>query len=115
MEWYISVLKKYADFSGRSRRKEYWMFFLINIIIGIVLGLLATILKTGILSTIYSLAVLIPGIAVCIRRLHDIGKSGWWWFIVLIPLVGPIWLLVLVCTEGNNGNNQYGSNPKAVV
>ncbi len=115
MEWYVGVLKKYADFSGRARRKEYWMFFLINIIIGIVLGFLATILKTSILSTIYSLAVLIPGIAVCIRRLHDIGKSGWWWFIVLIPLVGPIWLLVLVCTEGDSSNNQYGSNPKAVV
>lgn len=115
MEWYVGVLKKYADFSGRARRKEYWMFFLINIIIGIVLGFLATILKTGILSTIYSLAVLIPGIAVCIRRLHDIGKSGWWWFIALIPLVGPIWLLVLVCTEGDSSNNQYGSNPKAVV
>ncbi|QEH70117.1 DUF805 domain-containing protein [Cellulosilyticum sp. WCF-2] len=115
MEWYVGVLKKYADFSGRARRKEYWMFFLINIIIGIVLGFLATILKTSILSTIYSLAVLIPGIAVCIRRLHDIGKSGWWWFIALIPLVGPIWLLVLVCTEGDSSNNQYGSNPKAVV
>ncbi|ADZ84646.1 DUF805 domain-containing protein [Cellulosilyticum lentocellum] len=115
MEWYVGVLKKYADFSGRARRKEYWMFFLINIIIGIVLGFLATILKTSILSTIYSLAVLIPGIAVCIRRLHDIGKSGWWWFIALIPLVGPIWLLVLVCTEGDSSNNQYGSNPKTVV
>ena len=115
MEWYVGVLKKYADFSGRARRKEYWMFFLINIIIGIVLGFLATILKTSILSNIYSIAVLIPGIAVCIRRLHDIGKSGWWWFIALIPLVGPIWLLVLVCTEGDSSNNQYGSNPKAVV
>jgi uncharacterized membrane protein YhaH (DUF805 family) len=118
MSWYIEVLKKYATFSGRARRKEYWMFVLFNIIFSIVATVIDNLLGTtqesgyGILSSIYSLAVLVPGLAVSVRRLHDIGKSGWWLLIALIPLIGAIWLLVLTVTDSQPGDNEYGPNPK---
>jgi len=116
MEWYIEVLKKYAVFSGRARRKEYWMFVLVNLIIGIGLGLLGQLFSAlNILSTIYGLAVLIPGIAVSIRRLHDTARSGWWLLIAFVPLVGVIVLIILMALEGNSGDNQYGLDPKAAV
>jgi uncharacterized membrane protein YhaH (DUF805 family) len=122
MNWYLKVLKQYADFSGRARRKEYWMFVLFNIIIAFVLGLIdgmtgmtATQAGIGLLGGIYSLFVLIPGIAVSVRRLHDIGKSGWMLLIVLIPVVGAIWMLVLMVLDSNPGENQYGPNPKVVI
>jgi uncharacterized membrane protein YhaH (DUF805 family) len=118
MNWYLSVLKQYAVFSGRARRKEYWMFFLFNTIFAIVATILDNVLGIAVegmgygpLYLIYCLVVLIPGLAVFVRRLHDIGKSGWWFFIALIPIVGGIWLLVLVCTRGNVGDNQYGADP----
>jgi uncharacterized membrane protein YhaH (DUF805 family) len=119
MNWYLKVLKQYADFSGRARRKEYWMFTLFNIIFIIVamtldniLGLTVGELPYGVFYVLYALAVLIPGIAVTVRRLHDVGKSGWMFLIVLIPLIGAIWLLVLMVTDSNPGENQYGQNPK---
>jgi len=118
MEWYLMVLKKYAEFNGRSRRKEYWMFVLFNLIISIALTSFERMLGlgsdygTGFLSTIYSLGVLIPSIAVGIRRLHDIGKSGWWLLIVLVPVIGWIWIIVLLATDGHPGSNEYGINPK---
>lgn len=119
MNWYLEVLKKYATFSGRARRKEYWMFFLFNIVITFVLGFLDSMMGLaqqggiGILSGLYCLAVLIPGLAVCVRRLHDTGKSGWWVFIALVPILGALWLLWLMVKEGDAGANQYGPNPKA--
>ncbi|MEJ2544990.1 MAG: DUF805 domain-containing protein [Calditrichaceae bacterium] len=119
MSWYIQVLKKYAVFSGRARRKEYWMFVLFNIIFLIVAAILDNILGTaiegvgyGLFYFLYSLAVLIPALAVAVRRLHDTGKSGWMILIVLIPIVGAIWLLVLMILEGNAGENKYGPSPK---
>jgi uncharacterized membrane protein YhaH (DUF805 family) len=119
MNWYLAVLKKYAVFSGRARRKEYWMFFLFNIIFEIVAVILDHVLGTviedsgyGVIYVLYCLAVLLPGIAVSVRRLHDVGKSGWLLLIALIPIVGAIWLLVLFCTDGNPGKNEYGANPK---
>ena len=119
MNWYLYVLKKYADFSGRARRKEYWMFVLFNIIFSLVaialdnvLGLAMAGMGYGPLYGIYALILLIPGIAVSVRRLHDIGKSGWMILIALIPIVGGIWLIVLMATDGNPGENQYGPNPK---
>ncbi len=119
MEWYLSVLKKYADFKGRARRKEYWMFTLFNLIVAIVamlldnwLGLASKSLGYGPIYGIYSLAVLIPSLAVSVRRLHDVGKSGWMLLVALIPLIGAIWLLVLFVTEGKHGSNQYGPDPK---
>lgn len=108
MEWYITVLKKYAEFSGRARRKEFWMFILINVIISAVLSLLGA----DFLGGLYSLAVLIPSLAVGARRLHDTGRSGWWQLIYLVPLVGLIVMIVFTAQEGAAGDNKYGSNPK---
>lgn len=119
MNWYLQVLKKYTVFSGRARRREYWLFVLFNMIFSVVAMILdntfgMTILgfPYGIITFIYSLAVIIPGLAVVVRRLHDVGKSGWMIFISLIPIVGAIWLLVLMVTEGNTGDNEYGSRTK---
>ncbi len=113
MNWYFEVLKKYAVFSGRARRKEYWMFFLFNIIIAFVLGFIEGLAgSAGIISTIYSLAVLIPGIAVSVRRLHDINRSGWWLFIGLVPIIGAIVLIVFMVQDSQSDENQYGQNPK---
>jgi len=110
MEWYLKVLKQYGDFSGRARRKEYWMFFLFNTIFA---GVASAIDPA--LYAIYVLALFIPGLAVGVRRLHDVGKSGWMFFIVLIPLIGPIWLFVLALSDSNPGENKYGANPKEFV
>jgi uncharacterized membrane protein YhaH (DUF805 family) len=122
MSWYLAVLKKYAVFSGRARRKEFWMFVLFNVIFSLVAALLDRLLGTrvgetgsGWISILYSLAVLIPSLAVAIRRLHDVGKSGWWLLISLVPLIGAIWLLVLYIRDGQPGENQYGPNPKEIA
>ena len=113
MNWYLEVLKKYAVFSGRARRKEYWMFVLFNMIISFVLGFVEGIFGgPGILYMIYGLAVLIPGLAVSVRRLHDTGKSGWWLLISLVPFVGGIVLIVFMATDSAVGENQYAPNPK---
>ena len=113
MEWYLKVVRdNYANFNGRASRQEYWMFFLFNMIFAIVIMGIDIILGLWFLNIIYSLAVMIPGIAVGIRRLHDIGKSGWMVLIVLIPLIGAIWLIVLAATDTNPGENNYGPSPK---
>jgi uncharacterized membrane protein YhaH (DUF805 family) len=115
IDWYLKVVRdNYANFSGRARRSEYWWYALCNLLIMIVLLTADYFIGLGfnVLYTIYGLAVLIPGLAVLVRRMHDVGKSGWFVFIALIPLVGPIWLLVLLFTEGDNGPNQYGPDPK---
>jgi uncharacterized membrane protein YhaH (DUF805 family) len=121
MQWYIDVLKKYTVFSGRARRKEYWMFVLFSAIISIILSALDRLLgltygsgdTNGWLQTIYGLAVLLPSIAVGIRRMHDTNRSGWWLLINLIPCIGWIWFIVLAAQEGTAGQNQYGPDPKA--
>jgi len=119
MNWYLKCLKQYADFGGRARRKEYWMFFLFNFIFSFVLGFIDGFLGLanyeiglGVFSGIYSLAVLIPGLAVGVRRLHDIGKSGWNYLFILIPIVGVILILVWFCTEGEHATNNWGEDPK---
>jgi len=112
MDWYLAVLKKYAVFNGRARRKEYWMFFLFNLIFSFILGFVDGFLGTVFIGTIYGLVVLIPGIAVTVRRLHDIGRTGWWVLIGLIPLIGLIVLIIFAATDGNEGSNEYGPNPK---
>lgn len=109
MNWYLEVLKKYAVFEGRARRKEYWFFFLFNITISIVLELVGIMA----LQLVYGLGVLIPSIAVSVRRLHDIGKSGWLLLIGLIPLIGFIVLIVFAVKDSQPGDNEYGPNPKA--
>jgi uncharacterized membrane protein YhaH (DUF805 family) len=114
IKYYIKVLQNYANFEGRARRSEYWYFFLGNVIIGIVLGIVGVALfgadlesqtMAGLPGNIYSLATLVPSIAVAIRRMHDVGKSGWF---VLIP----IYNIILACTDSDQGDNQYGPNPK---
>lgn len=116
MNWYLEVLKKYAIFNGRSRRREYWFFFLFNIIIAIVIGVVEGFLGSpGVIGILYSLAVLIPGVAVSVRRLHDIGRSGWWLFISIVPLIGLIVLLVFMIMDSMPGQNQYGLNPKGAT
>ena len=116
MNWYLEVLKKYAVFNGRARRKEYWYFVLFNFIINIVLsGIDSMTTGMGLLPGIYTLAVLIPSIAVLVRRLHDTDRSGWWVLIGLIPIIGWIVLLIFMVQDGKPGENQYGSNPKAAT
>ena len=121
MSWFVEALMKYAVFSGRSRRMEYWYFALFVILISIALsiidGLIGTYPRTmgaGLLSSIFSLAVLIPSIAVTVRRLHDIDRSGWWVLISLVPLIGWIFLLVFTVQHSTPGTNRYGPNPKEV-
>ncbi len=119
MNWYIEVLKKYTEFSGRSRRKEYWYFVLFNIIVSFIFIAIDFAVGTfnaeagyGVFNTIYSLAVLLPSIGVAIRRLHDIGRSGWWLLIGLIPFIGFIVLIVFFVKDSQPRENQYGPNPK---
>jgi len=122
MGLYLKVLKNYATFEGRARRTEYWMFSLINFGISLITSFFVYMSQdsTGlagffsIISTLYGIAILIPGLAVTVRRLHDIGKSGWWWFIGLVPLIGWAWMLLLLFTDSQPGDNQYGPNPKGV-
>ena len=119
MNWYITVLKRYGVFIGRARRAEFWWFFLINLLITAALAFVDQLTGTlspeggyGLLSGIYSLAVLLPTLAVAVRRLHDIGRSGWWLLIGLIPVIGTIILLALFILDGMPGDNRFGSNPK---
>jgi len=113
MSWYLEVLKKYAVFSGRARRKEYWFFSLFNLIIGFVLGVVEVLVGgPGIVGMLYGLAVIIPALAVSVRRLHDTDRSGWWLLIALIPVVGAIVLLIFMVLDSSPGENQYGPNPK---
>ena len=108
MNYYLKVLKNYATFSGRARRSEYWYFALFNVIIAFVLAFVGLLMGTTVLSNIYSLAILVPSIAVGVRRMHDVGKSGWF-------LLIPIYNLILACTDGVKGENEYGADPKANV
>jgi uncharacterized membrane protein YhaH (DUF805 family) len=119
MEWYLMAFKKYAEFSGRSRRKEFWMFFLFNIIALSLAAIIDNIIGTtfgsipyGFVYVIYSLITFVANLSLSVRRLHDVGKSGWFLLIYFIPLIGFIWLIVLFCTDGEPGANKYGANPK---
>ncbi|PFA67039.1 hypothetical protein CN378_11685 [Bacillus sp. AFS015802] len=117
MNWYVAALKKYADFTGRSRRKEYWMFTLVNSIIMFVLSFTASLVDSSgiifiVLYAIYALAVFVPSLAVTVRRLHDTGRSGAWYFLVFVPVVGAIVILVFMCLDSDHGSNQYGPTPK---
>ncbi|MBP4138017.1 DUF805 domain-containing protein [Flavobacterium geliluteum] len=125
IEWYKKVVfENYANFKGRARRSEYWYFVLANALISVALiilgGAIGRLFGDGITGVIvgyaffllYTLATLIPSLGVVARRLHDVNKSGWFYFVSFIPLVGPIWILILFCTEGDAGSNQYGPDPK---
>ncbi|OPL14085.1 MAG: hypothetical protein AVO34_06205 [Firmicutes bacterium ML8_F2] len=118
MHWYLDVLKKYFVFQGRAHRTEYWMFTLFSVLVYIALMIIEGILGMGsetglgLLSTLYSLAVLLPSLGVAVRRLHDTNRSGWWLLIGLVPIVGGIVLLVFMVMDSQPGSNQYGLNPK---
>ena len=119
MNWYLKALNQYAVFNGRARRKEYWMFVLFNFIFGLSAIVLDNLFGTAIrglgygpVYILYVLAVFVPGLAVSVRRLHDVGKSGWMILISLIPLIGSIWLLLLLATDSDTGENEYGPSPK---
>ncbi len=113
MEWYLKVIQNYVGFTGRARRTEYWMFVLFNFIISIVLSLLEYFAGLGrVLTTLYGLALFLPGLAVSVRRLHDTGRSGLWVLISFIPIIGAIILIIFMCMEGERGYNKYGPDPK---
>ncbi len=122
MNYYLDVWRGYADFSGRARRKEYWFFNLFHIAMAIAGEFLAGALYNenptlgatfGVIVVLYILASVVPSLAVTVRRLHDVDRSGWWYFIGFVPIIGGIWFLVLACTDGTSGPNQYGPDPKA--
>ncbi|MBL1143184.1 MAG: DUF805 domain-containing protein [Proteobacteria bacterium] len=113
MEYFTDAFKKYADFSGRATRTQYWMFILIYMIIYIVLAVIdAFVLGMPALSGVLSLVAIIPSLSIAARRLHDTGRSGWWLLISLLPLIGIIVLLVFLVMD-SDGDNNYGANPKA--
>ena len=115
MNWYIKCLKQYVDFSGRASRTEFWMFALFNFLISLVLAIIDVVVGLGFLQPIYALAVLLPALAVSVRRLHDTGRAGWWLLLILLPLIGPIILIVFWVQDSNPGDNGFGPNPKAVM
>ena len=127
MNWYLEVLKKYAVFSGRARRTEFWTFTLVNIAVATLLAFVdnssgmtvstgvTAAYGVGILSSLYSLAVLVPHLAVTVRRLHDTGRSGWWWLIGLVPIIGAVVLLIFAAQDSQPGSNEYGANPKSAA
>ena len=111
MNWYLEVLKKYGVFDGRASRSEYWYFILFNTIIYVGILIVGIAIKVEFLVFIYGIAVIIPSLAVAVRRLHDTDRSGWWILISLIPLIGSIILLIFLVTGSSRGNNQYGTEP----
>jgi len=129
MDWFLEAVKKYADFSGRARRKEYWMFTLFTFLIEFGLAAAGFLLSGAVSHStgssagfiflaplyLFMLAMIIPSLAVVVRRLHDLGKSGWWYFICLVPFVGGIILFVFMCLDSQPGPNLYGPNPKGVA
>lgn len=121
MHWYFAVVGKYATFAGRARRKEYWMFALVNFVICVALAIAGMVMLVKSQNSalimdavfgVYLLLILLPSLAVTVRRLHDTGRSGWWFWIQLVPFVGPIVLFVFTVLDGTPGTNAYGPSPK---
>jgi uncharacterized membrane protein YhaH (DUF805 family) len=127
MNWYLKALKQFKNYKGRARRKEFWMFTLFHVLIILVITLINFLLKyitndfegkdlivqiIGTVMGIYILAMLIPSLSLTVRRLHDVDKSGWMILISFIPIIGGIWLLILMLTDSSSNENQYGVNPK---
>ena len=120
MNWYLECLRKYAVFSGRAQRMEYWMFVLFYVIFAIVLGIVESIIGLGgegggLLSGLFVLGMLIPSLAVTFRRLHDTDHSAWWLLIGLVPLIGSIILFIFMVQDSQEGENRYGPNPKGAA
>jgi uncharacterized membrane protein YhaH (DUF805 family) len=119
VEWYLTVWRKYADFAGRARRREYWLFALANLLVAVILVGLDVALfgppgegGVGLFSGLYGLAVLVPSLAVTVRRLHDTDHSGWWLAIVVVPIIGGLVLFVFQVLDGTPGDNRFGPDPK---
>ena len=119
MNWYLTAMRNYANFDGRARRKEYWIFVILNTVFAVlalildnVLGLAALTNGFSPLYSLYWLATLVPALAVTVRRLHDTGRSGWYFLVAFIPLIGGIWLLILTVMDGDRYTNEYGPDPK---
>ena len=123
MNWFlVAVKQKYADFTGRATRSEYWYFVLFYLllsaglmIVDALLGWFNSELGIGVLSGIYTLALMIPSLSVTVRRLHDTGRSAWWLLVGLIPIVGGIVLLVFFVQDSQDAVNRFGTNPKTVL
>lgn len=122
MDHYVNAFKKYLEFSGRARRAEYWSFFIVNMVATFALTLMDVIggtfsktLGIGLFAGVFSLFILLPSIAVGVRRLHDTNRSAWWLLLALVPLVGPLALIVIYCLDGTPGENEYGADPKATA
>ena len=122
MGWYLIAVKNYAGFSGRARRKEYWMFALFNFIFTIIFALLDILIYSisdgnllGMFTGAYSLGILIPSIAVTFRRLHDTGRSGWWLLINFVPMIGTLIYLFILFLDSQPGENEYGPSPKSIT
>jgi uncharacterized membrane protein YhaH (DUF805 family) len=122
MSWWLSAMKKYFDFSGRAPRKEYWMYLLFNFVFGIValvvditLSSVSDSMAPGLLYSLFCLAVLLPALSVTVRRLHDVGKSGWWILISVLPFIGGLWLLILTLMDSQSGPNRFGESPKLAL
>jgi uncharacterized membrane protein YhaH (DUF805 family) len=122
MNWFVTVLKKYAVFSGRAQRAEYWYFVLFYILIIIGLSIIDGVVGTfdeetgiGILGALFVLGMFLPSLAVTVRRLHDTDRSGWWILLNLIPIVGALIVLIFTCLDGTPGDNRFGPNPKAIA
>ncbi len=116
MVFYFTVLRKYAVFAGRARLKEYWMYVLISAVVVLVLGIVNGLMGADVpaLPVYYSLAVVLPSLAVTVRRLHDTDRSGWWLLILLVPIVGAIVILVFMATPGGETANRFGASPQVV-
>ena len=114
MNYFFQALKQFADFKGRARRKEYWMFYLFYIVFYIILSMIDMALGTFIHTFVFAIALLIPSISIAARRLHDTGRTGWWQLILFVPLIGFIVMLIFLVQDSHD-DNEYGPNPKAVA
>ena len=119
MNWYLTALRKYAVFAGRARRKEFWFFVLFNTLIAVALAIVDMVTGSydedvglGLLSGLYAVAMIVPSIAVTVRRLHDTDRSGWWYLLLFIPVIGALVILVFMLLDGTPGSNRFGPNPK---
>ncbi|MGR5206867.1 MULTISPECIES: DUF805 domain-containing protein [Vibrio] len=120
-DWYLGVIRNYTGFSGRARRQEYWYFTLVNILVNLVMNIIDRIMGNvfqienfGLFGVLYALFILIPSLAVTVRRLHDTDRTGWWVFIAIIPIIGFLVMLYFLVQDSEEGTNQYGDNPKTV-
>ncbi|MGR5236331.1 DUF805 domain-containing protein [Vibrio alfacsensis] len=120
-DWYLGVIRNYTGFSGRARRQEYWYFTLVNILVNLVMNIIDRILGNvfqidnfGLFGVLYALFILIPSLAVTVRRLHDTDRTGWWVLIAIIPIIGFLVMLYFLVQDSEEGTNQYGDNPKTV-